>query len=61
MSGENKKICPILASGWLSNKYSGCTKRSDTFSLENLPKCFKEDCEMWDKDKGCCAFKNLLR
>lgn len=45
---EEEKICPIMARGWLSNKWAA--KGSETtFNFENLPKCLKEKCQMWDK------------
>jgi len=49
-SGE--KMCPILAQKWLANKFAARTKGLNTFKLENLPKCFKEDCAAWNPEKG---------
>jgi hypothetical protein len=53
---EQEKICPIMAQGWLSNKYS--SRGSSTFSLENLPKCIKEKCAFWNKFCGACGGRN---
>ena len=47
----SEKICPIMTKGWLANKYSfrvpDVEGISDTFSLNNLPKCYRENCACW--------------
>ena len=47
-------ICPILASGWLSNKYA--SRGESTFNIDNFPKCKEVECACWDEDKKKCGF-----
>lgn len=51
---SEEKICPIMARGWLSNRYSAfstsSSDRDNTFKYERLPKCLKEKCAWWVPD-----------
>lgn len=47
-----QKVCPILASGWLGNKYASLMGSNDagespTFRPANLPRCLRENCMAW--------------
>lgn len=42
------KICPIMAKGWLANKWASYGDAEKTFSKDNLPKCLGRDCGCWD-------------
>lgn len=50
-------ICPIMANGWLSNKYAASKSagKNSTFRIENFPKCVEENCALWEINK--CGFR----
>ena len=45
---SERKVCPLMAAGWLANSKSVYEDNELTFSAENLPKCLEGDCEFWD-------------
>ena len=60
---SERKVCPLMAAGWLANSKSvheDVYEDEDielTFSAENLPKCLEGDCEFWDVCEGKCSRK----
>lgn len=51
--GSNDLLCPIMAIGWLANKYAAKTG-TRTFEADNIPYCHKEKCALWTNGK--CSF-----
>ena len=47
---NDQKVCPVLASGWLANKYA--VYGDKTFELSNLLKCLKGACQAWNAQEG---------
>jgi hypothetical protein len=61
---EEKVICPLMATGWLSNVYAvdfevGSEGENNTFNFKCLPKCEKERCGFWDKYRQRCGLINI--
>ena len=54
---SERKVCPLMAAGWLANSKSVYEDNDLTFSAENLPKCLEGDCEFWDVCEGKCSRK----
>ena len=42
----SEKICPIMAKGWLANKYSARTD-AEMFLMKFLPPCLERKCACW--------------
>ena len=47
---NDQKMCPVLASGWLANKYAA--DGDTTFNSDSLPKCLEEACQAWCSENG---------
>ena len=56
------KICPIMAQGFLANPHQGIIKNSID-AVKKLPKCLKEDCELWLKENrmGQAGYCGLIK
>ena len=47
-----EKVCPMLLAGLLGNSNIDVADRMisiNTKSIEHLPKCLREECELWER------------
>ncbi len=52
---EDKKICPLMSTGWMSNAHATKINKGITYiDMNELPICQKERCQLWENNK--CSF-----